>query len=321
MHQDVASIVSGVHPFYETDFGAAYCGDSLKLLKKLPSQSISLIMTSPPFALRRKKTYDNVDANEYTDWFMPFAHELHRVLRDDGSLVIHLGGSWIKDKPVKSIYLFELLVELVKRGSFYLAQDLYWFNRAKLPTPAQWVTIKRCRLKDAVDHIWWLSKTPFPKADNRRVLKKYSSSMKELLVNPNYYKPNVKRPSGHTISDKFYKDNNGAIHANFLDFSNTDSRNKYLKMCKEHGLQPHPARLPLELPAFFIRFLTKRKDVVLDPFGGSNTTGEAAERLKRRWIAFEIKPEYLESSKLRFCQQLTTGVALLLKTTRNKKRN
>jgi len=302
MRQNVASIVSGVRPFYETDFGAAYCGDSLKLLEKLPCQSISLIMTSPPFALRRKKTYDNVDANEYTDWFMPFAHEFYRVLRSDGSLVIHLGGSWIKDKPVKSIYLFELLVELVKRGNLYLAQDLYWFNKAKLPTPAQWVTIKRCRLKDAVDHVWWLSKTPFPKADNRRVLKKYSRSMKELLVNPKYYKPNVKRPSGHTISDKFYKDNNGAIPANLLDFSNTNSKDKYLKMCKEHGLQPHPARFPLELPAFFTRFLTKRNDVVLDPFGGSNTTGEAAERLKRKWITFEIKPEYLESSKLRFCQ-------------------
>jgi len=322
MRQDVASIVSGVRPFYETDSGAAYCGDSLKLLKKLPSKSINLIMTSPPFALRRKKTYDNVDANEYTDWFMPFAHEFYRVLCNDGSLVIHLGGSWIKDKPVKSIYLFELLVKLVKRGNLYLAQDLYWFNRAKLPTPAQWVTIKRCRLKDAVDHIWWLSKTPFPKADNRRVLKKYSQSMKELLVNPNYYKPNVKRPSGHTISDKFYKDNNGAIPANFLDFSNTDSKNKYLKMCKEHGLQPHPARFPLELPAFFIRFLTERNDVVLDPFGGSNTTGEAAERLKRRWITFEIKSEYLESSKLRFCQRLALGVGTIgEKTTKNKKRN
>jgi site-specific DNA-methyltransferase (cytosine-N4-specific) len=308
MRRDVTSFVSGIRPFYKTDFGAAYCGDSLKLLGKLRTESINLIVTSPPFALRRKKTYDNVEADEYVNWFMPFAHEFYRVLLSDGSLVIHIGGSWVRDKPLKSIYLFELLVELVKNGNFYLAQDLYWFNKAKLPTPAQWVTIKRCRLKDAVDHIWWLSKTPFPKADNRRVLKEYSESMKELLENPNYYKPNVKRPSEHTISAGFYKDNKGAIPANFLDFSNTDSRNKYLEMCKEHGLRPHPARFPLELPAFFIRFLTEPADIVLDPFGGSNTTGEAAEKFGRKWIAFEIKPEYLESSKLRFCSQLNLGV-------------
>lgn len=300
MRRDAASSLAGIQPIYKTDFGAAYCGDSLELLGKLRTESINLIVTSPPFALRRKKTYDNVEADEYVDWFMPFAREFHRVLLNDGSLVIHMGGSWVKDKPIKSIYLFELLVKLVKNENFHLAQDLYWFNKAKLPTPAQWVTIKRCRLKDAVDHVWWLSKTPFPKADNRGVLKEYSKSMKELLGNPNYYKPNVKRPSEHTISAGFYKDNKGAIPANFLDFSNTDSRDKYLERCKEHGRQPHPARFPLALPAFFIRFLTEKDDLVLDPFGGSNTTGEAAERLERKWIAFEKRSEYLETSKLRF---------------------
>jgi len=289
-----------MEPFYETSLGAAYCGDSLKLTKTIPSNYINLIMTSPPFALTRKKAYDNVDADNYVEWFIPFAHDFFRVLKPNGSLVIHMGGSWVKGKPVKSLYLFELLLRLCKNVGFYLAQDLYWFNRAKLPSPAQWVTVNRWRLKDAVDHVWWLSKTVYPKANNKKVLVKYSKSMKELLQDPNYYKPNTKRPSEHRISDKFYRKHKGAIPPNFFDFSNTNSQSKYLRMCRKHKIKPHPARYPLELPSFFIKFLTDTGELVFDPFGGSNVTGQAAESLKRRWITFEVVPGYLEASRFRF---------------------
>jgi site-specific DNA-methyltransferase (cytosine-N4-specific) len=260
-------------------------------------------MTSPPFALVRKKAYDNVDADRYVEWFMQFSRDFHRILTPDGSLVLHMGGSWVKGKPIKSLYLFELLISLCKDAGFYLAQDLYWFNNAKLPSPAQWVTVKRCRLKDAVDHIWWLSKTPYPKANNRRVLARYSRSMRELLKDKEYYKPNVRRPSEHKISEKFYNRHRGAIPPNFFVFSNTDSQSRYLKMCRKHNIRPHPARYPPELPAFFISFLTNKGDLVLDPFGGSNVTGSVAETLKRRWITIEIMPEYLESSRFRFFQE------------------
>lgn len=183
---------------------------------------------------------------------------------------------------------------------FYLAQDLYWFNKAKLPGPAEWVTVNRWRLKDAVDHVWWLSKTIYPKANNKKVLLKYSKSMEELLSDPDYYKPNVERPSEHRISGKFYRKHSGAIPPNFFDFSNTNSQSVYLRTCRKRKIKPHPARYPLALPTFFIKFLTDKGDLVFDPFGGSNVTGQAAERLKRRWVAFEVVPEYLEASKFRF---------------------
>lgn len=281
----------------------AYCGDSLELTKVLPSDCFNLIMTSPPFALRRKKAYGGVNADEYVEWFIPFARQLYRVLKPDGSCVIHIGGSWAKGKPVKSLYLFELLLRLCNDIGFYLAQDIYWFNKAKLPSPAQWVTVNKWRLKDAVDCLWWFSKTEYPKADSTKVLVKYSKSMKRLLKNRNYYKPNVRRPSEHTISDKFYEGHGGAIPPNFFDFSNTSSNTKYLRLCRKHRMKPHPARYPIALPTFFIRFLTDKGDLVFDPFGGSNVTGKAAERLKRRWITFEIMPEYLEASRFRFNSQ------------------
>ncbi|MEM2146097.1 MAG: site-specific DNA-methyltransferase, partial [Candidatus Jordarchaeaceae archaeon] len=185
--------------------------------------------------------------------------------------------------------------------NFYLAQDIYWHNKAKLPTPAQWVSVKRIRLKDAVDNIWWLSKTENPKADNSKILKHYSSSMQRLLKSG--YNAGL-RPSGHNISTKFSKDNKGAIRPNFLEFSNTHSQTRYLRLCKKFGIAPHPARFPIELAMFFIEFLTEEGDLVLDPFAGSNTTGEAAEKLNRRWLSIEKNEEYVKGSKLRFFDTL-----------------
>lgn len=298
--------IKGFEPYYTTSLGAAYLGDSLEIMKNLPKNNVDLIMTSPPFALQREKEYGNVKQDNYVEWFLPFAEEFKRILKPNGSLVIHIGGSWIKGKPIKSLYYYELLVRLCKPDlNFYLAQDLYWFNKAKLPGPAQWVTVNRWRLKDAVDHIWWLSKTPYPKADNKRVLKEYSDSMKELLRNNNYYKPNVSRPSEHRISANFYNRHKGAIPANIFNYSNTDSQSNYMRLCRKYGIKLHPARYPLKLPEFFIKFLTNKGNKVLDPFGGSNATGEAAENLGRRWMCFELFDEYLKGSMCRFFDETT----------------
>lgn len=282
-------------PYYETSFGKAYLGDALDLIKDVPDNSINLIVTSPPYGLIKKKEYGNIDSWDYIEWFIPFALEFHRVLTEDGSFVLNIGGGWEKGKPTRSLYQFELLLELCK--TFHLAEEFIWHKPASLPTPAEWVTIRRIRVKDAIEYIWWLSKTPYPKADNRKVLQPYSDSMKSLLKNG--YKAK-KRPSGHNISEKFQVDNKGSIPPNFLSFSNTESNSYYLQMCKKHNIKPHPARFPLQIPDFFIRFLTDKWDIVLDPFAGSNVTGEAAEKLKRNWIAFEIVEEYLDGSKFRF---------------------
>lgn len=288
-------------PYYKTEYGAAYLGDALQLIQNIPDGRINLIMTSPPFALNKKKPYGNERQSRYVEWFKDFAREFWRVLSDSGSLVIHLGGSWEKGHPIRSTYHFELLLELCRPGNkgsnFYLAQDFYWFNPARLPAPAEWVTVHRIRVKDAVDPIWWLSKTPFPKADNRRVLAPYSKAMLRLLQQG--YNAGL-RPSGHNISQKFLLNHGGAIPPNLLAIANTESNGDYLKSCRDSGITPHPARYPISLPEFFIKFLTVEKDIVLDPFGGSNATGRAAENLGRHWISFEKEQKYLEGSRFRF---------------------
>lgn len=282
---------------YRTICGACYIANALELLAGLGDESVDLIVTSPPFALKRKKEYGNVPAERYVDWFRPFATEFRRVLKPHGSLVIDIGGSWRRGSPTRELYHFELLISLCKEQCFHLAQEFYWYNPAKLPSPAEWVTVRRLRVKDSVDPVWWLSKTEFPDADNRRVLVPYSGSMRALLRDG--YRPKL-RPSGHDISSKFRRNNDGAIPPNLLQIANTDSNGAYLQACREHGITPHPARFPRALPEFFIRFLTVPGALVLDPFAGSNVTGEAAERLGRRWLACDINAVYIWASRFRF---------------------
>ena len=286
--------------YYETSLGRTYLGDSLDILRsEVADGSVNLVITSPPYALTFKKSYGNVSSSEYVDWFIPYAREFYRVLPDDGSFVLDIGGAWNKGTPTRSLYQYKLLIALCETVGFHLAQDLYWYNPAALPSPAEWVNVRRIRVKSAVDTVWWFSKTPWPKANNRKVLKEYSQDMYRLIQNG--YRAKV-RPSGHNITEKFDRDQGGSIPPNLLQMGNNDSNGSYLKACKEAGLPVHPARFPRGLPEFFIKMCTDEGDLVLDPFAGSNTTGEVAEFLSRRWIATEIRREYLDGSKFRFVQ-------------------
>jgi len=293
----LSRVPPGFEALYRTAWGYAVVADSLALMREMRDDSVDLVMTSPPFALKRKKEYGNKDAREYADWFMPFAYEVHRILKQTGSFVIDIGGTWNAGTPTRALYQYELLIRLAER--FHLAQEFFWHNPAKLPSPAEWVTVRRVRVTDAVNTVWWMSKSPWPKADNRRVLRPYSDSMKSLLQNG--YKPKL-RPSGHDISRNFRRDLGGSIPHNLIQRANTDSNGMYLRICKERGIKPHPARFPQALPDFFIKFLTEPGDLVLDPFAGSNVTGRAADDRQRHWVAVELDRGYLEASRFRFTQ-------------------
>lgn len=290
----------GSTPLYHTTRGKAVVGDSLQLLAELPDNSVDLVMTSPPFALRRQKTYGNVEETEYVDWIKPFGRAVFRVLKESGSFVLDLGGAYRSGIPSRSLYNFRVLLAFCDEIGFHLAEDFYWSNPAKLPSPIEWVNKRKIRAKDSVDTVWWFSKTAFPKADVRNVLTPYSERMKKLIEDPDRFYTPKKRPSGHDISAGFGKSNEGAIPSNLLQIPNTDSNSYYLRQSKALGLPRHPARFPVELPVFFIKMLTDEKDLVLDIFGGSNTTGYAAESLNRKWLTFEIDQEYLVSSVIRF---------------------
>ena len=283
--------------YYSTPLGSALHGDSLDMLRELPDASVNLVMTSPPFALHFKKEYGNESQQDYIPWFLKFAREVQRVLTDDGSFVIDIGGAWEQGRPTRSLYQFKLLIALVEELGYYLAQEFFWHNPGKMPAPAEWVTVRRIRVKDSVNCVWWLSKTPWPRADNKQVLVPYSPDMERLIKRG--YKAK-QRPSGHNVTANWGKDQGGAICSNLFTYGNNDSNGSYLKKCKAADVKPHPARFPPQLPEFFINFLTKEGDLVVDIFGGSNTTGATAERLGRRWMICEQNEDYLKGSRFRF---------------------
>ncbi len=283
---------------FRTELGSIQETDSLAYMREcISDDSVDLVITSPPFALLRKKDYGNVAENEYVDWFESFGREFLRILKPSGSLCIDIGGSWMPGQPTRSLYHFELLIMLCRKLGFHLAQEFYWWNPSKLPTPAEWVNVRRIRVKDAVNSVYWLSKTPWPKASNRRVLLPYSDSMKDLLKNG--YQAKL-RPSGHDISGKFSIDNKASIPPNLLAIPNTESNSYYLRYCRERNLPVHPARFPARLPEFFIRMLTDEGDLVVDPLAGSCVTGEVCERLRRRWVCCELDHDYVLGAVGRF---------------------
>lgn len=283
--------------YHKTALGAMILGDGLDWLRCAETGSVDLVLTSPPFALVRKKTYGNEDADAYLDWFRPFAEEIRRVLKPSGSFVIEIGGAWNRGVPTRSLYHFRLLLMLCDDLGFHLAQEFYWWNPSRLPSPAEWVTVRRIRVKDAVSPIWWLSPTPWPKASNRRVLAPYSGAMRKLMAEGCKSK---RRPSGHSVSESFAEDNGGSIPPNLLAIANTESNGAYIAYCRRHGIPVHPARFPWQLPAFFVRMLTDPGDLIVDPFAGSCTTGWVAESLGRRWVCIERHETYLSGALGRF---------------------
>jgi site-specific DNA-methyltransferase (cytosine-N4-specific) len=260
---------------------------------------VQLIFTSPPFPLNTKKKYGNLKGEEYLQWFAGFGSLFRELLALDGSIVIELGNSWEPGLPTMSTLALKALLRFQEANDLHLCQEFICHNPARLPSPAQWVTIERIRLKDSFTRLWWLSPTARPKANNKNVLKEYSPSMLRLLKTKQFNAG--KRPSEHHISEEsFATDHGGAIPPNVLSIPNTRANDLYQEYCRAHGIVFHPARMPSDLPEFFINFLTDPDDIVLDPFGGSNTTGAAAEKLSRHWISVEPKTDYIQGSLGRF---------------------
>jgi site-specific DNA-methyltransferase (cytosine-N4-specific) len=288
-----------VEPAYLTDLGAAWAADSMEWLPTLADGSVALAITSPPFALLRPKAYGNHVEDEYLAWLLGFARELRPKLADDGSFVIDMGGAYQRGEPRRSLVQWKFLVAVVEELGYSLAQECYWENPSKLPSPFEWVNKRKLRLKDPVDTVWWLGKTPWPRADTTRVLRPYSDRMRKLLADPAAYYQAAERPSQHYVSWNF-RDNGGALPTHLLTIPNSESNTAYLRACKALGIASHPARFPEALPEFFVNLLTDPGDLVVDFFAGSNTTGSVAERLGRRWASCELHRAYVAASALRF---------------------
>jgi DNA modification methylase len=262
-------------PYFATDLGGMQLGDAQDGLRRLVAASVDLVIASPPFNEVEAGESERASSQRYLHWFQPLAAEMHRALKPSGSLVIELGGVWLPRHATRSLYQFELLILLCRELGFHLAQEFYAVSPGKAAQP-QWMADSGLRVRDAVNCLWWLSKTPRPKARGRRVADSAIATDADSIID------GVAAEPVNVLTLPRFKDS------------------AYLRYCRQQGLEPQPNRFPPALPEFLIRLLTDPGDLVVDPFAGSCVTGAVAEQLGRRWLCIELSEEYLRGAVGRF---------------------
>ena len=129
---------------------ALYLGDCLEVLSNFDADSFDLIMTSPPYADRREKTYGGIKPDEYVDWFLPRAEAFLRVLKPSGTFILN-----IKEKAVngeRHTYVIELILALRKQGWLW-TEEFIWHK--KNCYPGKWPN----RFRDAWERCLQFNKT------------------------------------------------------------------------------------------------------------------------------------------------------------------
>lgn len=267
-----------------------YFGDCNDELLKLPDNSVDLIVTSPPYADQRKGTYGGIHPDKYVEWFLPISKELLRVLKPTGTFVLN-----IKEKVVegeRSTYVMELIIAMRKQGWLW-TEEFIWHK--KNCYPGKWPN----RFRDAWERLLQFNKD-----------KKFSMYQEEVMVPMGNWK--TARLKNLSDTDKI-RDNSKVGSGFGKNISNWVDRDKaypsnVLHLATECNNKNHSAAFPQELPEWFIKLFTKEGDTVLDPFMGSGTTIEVAQRMHRNSIGIEIIPEYFDMVK----QQQTKPKELLL---------
>lgn len=256
-----------------------FLGNSKSMLKKLPDNSVDLIVTSPPYADQRKGTYGGIHPDKYVEWFLPITKELLRVLKPTGTFILN-----IKEKVLdgeRSTYVMELILEMRKQGWLW-TEEFIWHK--KNCYPGKWPN----RFRDAWERLLQFNKD-----------KKFNMYQEEVMVPMGgWAKSRLKNLSN---TDKI-RDNSKVGSGFGKNISNWLTRDKayptnVLHLATECSNKNHSAAFPEELPEWFMKLFTKENDTVLDPFMGSGTTILVAKRMKRHSIGIDIVPEYYNMVK------------------------
>lgn len=261
-----------------------YLGDCAQILQQLPDNSIDLIVTSPPYADQRKKTYGGIRPDKYVEWFLPISQELLRVLKPTGTFILN-----IKEKVVngeRSTYVIELILEMRKQGWLW-TEEFIWHK--KNCYPGKWPN----RFRDAWERLLQFNKS--------RHFDMYQEAV--MVPTGEWAKTRLKNLS----ETDMHRDNSRVLSGFGKNISNWVGRNKayptnVLHLATECSNKNHSAAYPEALPEWFIKLFTKEQDVILDPFMGSGTTLYVAQKLKRNSIGIEIQPKYYQLVKTSFSE-------------------
>lgn len=267
-----------------------YEGDSKKILKLLKSNSIDLIVTSPPYADRRMNTYGGIKPEKYVDWFLEISAELLRVLKPDGTFILN-----IKEKAEngeRHTYVIELILALRNQGWLW-TEEFIWHKKNSYP--GKWPN----RFRDSWERCLQFNKTKKFNMYQEEVMLPvgdWANTRLKKLSETDKIRDNAKNKSGFGKNVSNWVDRKMVYPTNVLNFAT---------VCNNKN---HSAAFPDELPEWFIKLFTKEFDTVLDPFVGSGTTLKVAKRMRRNSIGIDIMPEYIEMIK----SELYTPKELLL---------
>lgn len=251
-------------------------GDCLDILKRMPSDSVDLIVTSPPYADSRKKTYGGITPDDYVNWFLPISEELKRVLKSNGTFILN-----IKEKVVngeRHNYVIKLILELQKQGWLW-TEEYIWHKKNSYP--GKWPN----RFRDAWERCLQFNKQKQFKMYQERVMVPMGDWAKTRLKNLSEVD---KRRDNSKVESGFGKNVSNWLGRTMVYPTNV------LHLATECNNKSHSATFPKSLPSWFIKLLTEPDDLILDPFAGSGTTCIAAKELGRNYIGIEIKPDYFE---------------------------
>lgn len=293
---------------FSTNLGLAIWGACDDTLPDLDTP-IALCITSPPYLLRKPRAYGNPrDAVEYVDFICHSLEPIVRNLLPGGSICLNItNDAFEQGLPSRSLYRERLVIALHERLGLCKMDELIWHNPTKPPGPVRWASMDRTQLNVAYEPIYWFTNDPGRvRADNRAVLMEHTEAHKAFLQRVSqrgqHNREAVYGDGAYRLRASSYSQTTlGRIPRNVLSFGHRcqDSQ-AYRRDAERLGLPKHGAMMPLSIPDFLIRFLTRADDLVIDHYSGTVTTGMAAERLGRRWIAVELMYEYLRAGAERF---------------------
>lgn len=288
---------------FSTDLGIAILGACESVFASVDSP-ITLVVTSPPYPLAKARNYGNPTEPQYVDWICRTLEPVIKNLAPGGSICLNVSNDiFLPESPARSLYCERLLLELNSRFSLSLMDRLVWRNPSKPPGPYQYASKARTQLNVEYEHIFWLTNDPHKvKSDNRRVLQAHTEQQLRLIQKGGEQRTVSSSDGSYLIRPgSFGNQTAGRIPRNVLSFGHRcPAQTAYKRDAKARGLPVHGAPMPLKLASFLIEFLSEPGDLIADPFGGSFTTADAAERLGRRWLSTECMIEYVLGGSTRF---------------------
>lgn len=253
---------------------AIICGDCEKVLEDLPTDSVDLIVTSPPYADARKRTYGGIHPDTYVEWFLPRAAQLYRVLKPTGTFILN-----IKERVhngERHTYVLELILSM-RRSGWLWTEEFVWHK--KNCYPGRWPN----RFRDAWERCLQFNKT-----------RKFNMYQEAVMVPMGEWAKSRLRRLSETDRVRDESKVSSGFGKNISNWLERDKAfpSNVIHIATECSNRNHSAVFPVQLADWFIKLFTKRGDLVLDPFVGSGTSAVAAKKAGRKYIGIDINMEY-----------------------------